>query len=475
MPKIFKPAGRDKYVVFYTDHNGQRKKKTLTSDKRLSERIANALLEKNTLRKEGFLNEQEEKCVEQEARPLSEHLANYLRVITANGVSFKHVQRVEYNVRHILKQTNSKRISDLSLSAVEEAIGEVRLKRCAGTANFYTRCIKSFSKWLDRDKRARNHILAALAQKDVKGDRRRIRRRLTDAEVAALINAAENGPPAAKGFARHDRAMLYRLAHGTGFRAKELPTLTPERFRLDDDPPTVCVLAGYAKNGKEAEQPIATALADLFRVWLADKPAGKPVFAKMPNRQCAMLRADLERAGVPYITSEGYADFHASKGTYVSNVMDTGASIKTLQTLARHSDPRLTIDVYSKARRFDLVAAVESLPDHSQWSPSSEAVRATGADGATPRPGMQPECYPQTDMHSIERRNLELNNDLCCVSGDQTASFQNSDKASRPEEQAPAVNTAEFHAQITKRIAELQGERQGYWRRILNVMSVSAD
>ena len=52
---------------------------------------------------------------------------------------------------------------------------------------------------------------------------------------------------------------------------------------------------------------------------------------------------------------------------------------------------------------------------------------------------------------------------------------QNSDRESRLGGQAPPVDTADFHAQITKRIAELQRERQGYWRRILNVMSVSAD
>jgi len=45
----------------------------------------------------------------------------------------------------------------------------------------------------------------------------------------------------------------------------------------------------------------------------------------------------------------------------------------------------------------------------------------------------------------------------------------------RVEGKPPRVDTAEFHAEITKRIAELQRERQGYWRRILSVMSVSVD
>jgi len=45
----------------------------------------------------------------------------------------------------------------------------------------------------------------------------------------------------------------------------------------------------------------------------------------------------------------------------------------------------------------------------------------------------------------------------------------------RGEGQSPRVDTVEFHAQITKRIADLQRERQGYWRRILSVMTASAD
>jgi pSer/pThr/pTyr-binding forkhead associated (FHA) protein len=49
------------------------------------------------------------------------------------------------------------------------------------------------------------------------------------------------------------------------------------------------------------------------------------------------------------------------------------------------------------------------------------------------------------------------------------------DSERRDEAHAMPLDTAEFHAQITKRITELQRERQGYWRRILNVISVSAD
>ena len=34
-----------------------------------------------------------------------------------------------------------------------------------------------------------------------------------------------------------------------------------------------------------------------------------------------MLRADLERAGVPYKTEAGYADFHSLRHSFISNLV----------------------------------------------------------------------------------------------------------------------------------------------------------
>ena len=41
--------------------------------------------------------------------------------------------------------------------------------------------------------------------------------------------------------------MAYRVALGTGFRVKELRSLTPASFDLDGDPPTVTVAAAYSQ------------------------------------------------------------------------------------------------------------------------------------------------------------------------------------------------------------------------------------
>ena len=43
MASIFKPRGKSKYVIFYTDESGRRRKKTGATDKTVTERIARDL------------------------------------------------------------------------------------------------------------------------------------------------------------------------------------------------------------------------------------------------------------------------------------------------------------------------------------------------------------------------------------------------------------------------------------------------
>ena len=161
-----------------------------------------------------------------------------------------------------------------------------------------------------------------------------------------------------------DRAMLYTVALATGFRpGRELRPLTPEAFDLDADPPTITVTPSYTKNKQAAVQPIPVALAERLRLWLATKPPGMPVFEGMTSRTAEMLRVDLAAAKVPHKTSEGVADFYAVRVSYITNLVASGASVKTCQTLARYSTPVLTIGVYAKASLHDIQGAVESLPD----------------------------------------------------------------------------------------------------------------
>ena len=79
-----------------------------------------------------------------------------------------------------------------------------------------------------------------------------------------------------------------------------------------------------------------------------------------------MLRLDLADANIPYRDSAGrVADFHALRHTFISSLAASGVHPKTAQTLARHSDIRLTLDRYAHVFNKQQVEAINSLPDLS--------------------------------------------------------------------------------------------------------------
>jgi hypothetical protein len=151
-------------------------------------------------------------------------------------------------------------------------------------------------------------------------------------------------------------------------------------------------------------QPIRPDLAELLRAWLTGRPAGVPVFGRLPGGTARMLRTDLEAARAQWIdeaktdderqrrersdflryanAAGGVADFHgATRHGYISAIVAGKASVKTAQELARHSTPVLTIGRYSHARLHDLTGALEALPDLTPQKPTLEVLRATGTDG----------------------------------------------------------------------------------------------
>src|ERR1700730_5094747 len=64
-----------------------------------------------------------------------------------------------------------------------------------------------------------------------------------------------------------------------------------------------------------------------------------------------------------YRNAEGlFADFHAHRHTFISNLSKANVAPKLAQDLARHSDIRLTMNVYTHLERNAQQAAIESLP-----------------------------------------------------------------------------------------------------------------
>jgi len=77
-----------------------------------------------------------------------------------------------------------------------------------------------------------------------------------------------------------------------------------------------------------------------------------------------------------------YADFHAFRHTFVTNLTRSGANIKVVQSLARHSTPSLTLGTYSHANHDETSKAIQALP-------SLDLIPATSVD-----PDLSPSLSP---------------------------------------------------------------------------------
>jgi len=369
---------------------GREKRVPLATDKRAAQAMLNELVTKVEREKAGIADPFEDHA----KRPIREHINAYRAFLQHKGNTAKYVSEVVEKVRRIATGCRWSLITEMSPSDLQRYLADLRAGGLSvQTSNHYLRAAKQFSRWLVRDRRAQSDPLMHLSKMNVQVDRRHDRRPLSPEEFARLIDAAEHGK-VVESIPGPDRAMMYILSAWTGFRKGEIGSLTRRSFNLEGTPPTATVEAAYSKRKRADTQVLHRDVVARLKGWLANKNGGGksnllfPVCGRVPggtNRKTGkMMRRDLraarkqwlkeadteaERAWreasdfLTYCDSFGrYADFHANRHTFITGLERAGITPRKAQTLARHSDIRLTMGVYTHVGQDDLTAAIEALP-----------------------------------------------------------------------------------------------------------------
>ncbi len=234
-----------------------------------------------------------------------------------------------------------------------------------------------------------------------------------------LITAAQKGRTI-ESIPAPDRAMMYILAAWTGFRKGEVGSLTQRSLRLDDDQATATVAACFSKRKREDTQVLHPEVAGMLKKWIGAKAKLKPddllfpVSGKVPGgkerKTHKMMQRDLNAARqkwiedaemdlekarrqesdvLTYCDSNGrFADFHSNRHLFITSLERANLAPKMAQTLARHSDVRLTLGVYTHVGLHDQTAAIHSLPAPPSIDAADQAesapLAATGTTGASP-------------------------------------------------------------------------------------------
>ena len=326
-------------------------------------------------------------------RPLSEHIEDFVASMDGNDSTADHKRVTRSRIEAVVDGCRFKLIHDLNAGRVSSWLAKRRRGGMGTTtSNHYIGAMRTFSKWLQEDRRHPENLLVSLKKLRKKDrDIRRERRVLSREELQLILAAAQTGKPF-RWLNGGDREMCYLLTAYTGLRASEVRSLTRKSLDLDSTPPTVTVAGAYSKNGNRDRLPLHPELCRRLQEWLDDRDELFP--GTWHKRAAEMLKADMEAARDAWLESapdettraqweasdflrykvdNAYADFHSLRHRFVTNLQSAGVQPYQAKALARHSSITLTMDAYGDhidltektiaMNRLGSTAAVDVAPD----------------------------------------------------------------------------------------------------------------
>lgn len=333
------------YIRYRDEHGRQHFVKGL-SHKTLTERMERKILDEVAAKKAGVW------VAPVEVAKLSAKLSEYESKLREDGCTPLHVQNVAERLRRIIEACHLNTLRDIRPEPILRYIRSLTVS--PRTRNHYRANCLSFLKW--------QGVALILPRADERAERAHDRRALTLEEMRSLITATRESSWVWRGMNGRDRATLYLTAIGTGFRSSELAALTSEDLDLDGKPPVAVLPARFTKNGETAIQPLPSEVVKALRGKVGVLFPGKWV-----TKAVEMIRHDLAAAGIAYSVPGPngplYADFHALRHSYITNVVETAPNLRDAQRLARHSTISLTVDRYGRHVQLSRLAeTVAALP-----------------------------------------------------------------------------------------------------------------
>jgi integrase len=392
----------------------------------------------------GVISAAEAAVGDHHSTPLARHFAAFDEYHQAKGVTKIHREDTGRYLNRLATDCAFGTLADLRREALERWLAQRTAEgMSARTRNPYRNAVVSFCNWCIETNRLAANPFDAVPKANEKADPRRQRRAMTEPELVGLLAVARErpllealtvrkGPRKGERYADvrpevrerlrllgRERALIYKTLVLTGLRKGELASLTVAQLRLDDAVPFLSLDAADEKNREGNDIPLRDDLATDLRDWLADKlrrlqdearRAGAPIPARLPPdtplfdvpaRLVKILDRDLVAAGIARIVQVNgkwvidkrddrgrTLDVHALRHTFGTLLSKGGIAPRTAQAAMRHSDIKLTMNVYTDPALLDVRGALDALPAlpmPRETGDDREAIRATGTDGGAAR------------------------------------------------------------------------------------------
>ena len=307
------------------------------------------------------------------------------------GHAPRHVIQKRRHLERLIEGQRLARLSDLTADALERHLATMKTDGLsARSVNFARQIAVAFAGWLVKTGKLEVNPLRVVAKLDESRDRRRVRRPLTDGELARLLAVARE----------HGRETWYLAAALAGLRKGDLQRLTWRDVDFAEG--TLTVREGKAK--RVDVLPLHPQLADALRERKAARMAvgSARVFPETVTDRTR--QRDFQRAGIDREDAAGrVVDLHALRTTLGTQLARAGVAPQIAQRVMRHGDYRTTLAHYTVLGLTDTAGAVNALPVIGD--PEDEAERATGtADaraGVIDPPQHPPQYTPQRERETV--------------------------------------------------------------------------
>lgn len=292
--------------------------------------------------RQGRLRENESETLEQSGRPLDEVIAEYETWLRQRRNTEAYVKEAVRCVRAVVKGIGAKCLADIKPRPVQRWLGELLTAgKSARTYNAYLIRTCGLLNWAVKFDMLEKNPLGVIDKQNERADQRNKSRALTPDEFTRLIDATPDD----------DRKLYYLFAGWTGLRWGEVRGV---RWQDIDLAKGLLYLQAASTKARRADiLPMPPELVELLQV--REKHMG-PVFGTSP--QLRTFQRDLQRAGIEYDGARGQADRKSLRKTFCTHLAMSGTDLRTTQRLMRHSDIRLTAEVYTEVSHSEMREAV---------------------------------------------------------------------------------------------------------------------
>ncbi len=354
----------------------------------------------------GVFTPEQDSIADHSRTALEEHFRAYLDFLRTKGTTAKHQRETLRNLQRVSGDCGFGNLHDFERAVFEKWLS-LRLQdgMSARTRNGYREAIVAFANWSVESNRLMTNPFSGIPKANQAADPRRQRRALTEDELIRLLDATARRPlldamtvrrgknkgEAVANLSEANRLRLFRLGRErqliyktlilTGLRKSELASITVAQVEIDGPSPCLKLSAADAKNRQNSQIPLRADMVNEVRGWLAERldaardeatslgqpvPVRLPANAKLFNVPKALVKIfdrDLRLAGIAKRDERGRTvDVHALRTTFGTHLSKGGVPLRTAQAALRHSDPKLTANVYTDPQLLDVTGALDSLP-----------------------------------------------------------------------------------------------------------------